>query len=103
MNTYNEGQRIKITVHFTDADTGVSVDPTTVRFCTLDPENISTCYTYGVGPLITKTAVGKYRFDLLLSKHGSWIYAWFASGNYDGVAQREVYACQLAKSTWPTS
>ena len=100
-NTYNEGQRIKITVQFTDADTGGAVDPTIVRFCTRDPENVSTCWRYLVDPEITRTAVGAYRFDLLLSKHGTWTYAWFGNGNYDGVAQRNVVACELAVSTWP--
>jgi len=100
-NTYNEGQRIKITCHFTDADTGASVDPTIVRFCTLDPENVSTCYRYGVDPQPTRTAAGQYRFDLLLSKHGTWQYAWFGNGNYDGTAIRDVRVCQLPVSTWP--
>lgn len=102
-NTYNEGQRIKITVHFTNADGGASVDPTIVRFCTLDPEGVSTCWRYIVDPEITRTSVGHYRFDLLLSKHGMWTYAWFGSGNFDGAAQRQVFACELAVSTWPVS
>ena len=100
-NTYNEGQRIKITVQFTDADTGGAVDPTLVRFCTKDPASTSTCYLYGVDLEITKTAVGAYRFDLLLSQHGTWTYAWFGSGTFDGAAQRNVIACELAVSTWP--
>ena len=100
-NTYNEGQRIKITVAFRDADTNALVDPTIVRFCTLDPENVSTCYRYLVDPEITRTATGRYRFDLLLSKHGTWQYAWFGNGNYDGTKIRTVIACQLPVSTWP--
>ena len=102
-NTYNEGQRIKITVQFTNADGGAAVDPTIVRFCTKDPENVSTCYQYGIDPEITNPAVGSYRFDLLLYKHGTWTYAWFGSGNFDGAAQRNVIACELAVSTWPVA
>lgn len=102
-NTYNEGQRIKITVQFRDADTNALVDPTIVRFCTLDPENVSKCYRYLADPEITKTAVGCYRFDLLLDKHGWWHYGWFSSGNYDGTSLSEVHACELPVSTWPAS
>ena len=103
MNSYNEGQRIKCTVHFRNADTGASVDPTTVRFCTEDPEGKSNCYTYGIDVALTRTSLGHYRYDLLLSKHGIWNYGWFGSGNYDGTALAQVYACELPVSTWPTS
>ena len=100
-NTYNEGQRIKIEVQFRDADTGGAVDPTTVRFCTRSPSGASTCYQYLVDPEVTRTGAGAYRFDLLLSEHGTWTYAWFGNGNFDGAAQRQVIACELAVSTWP--
>jgi len=102
-NSYNEGQRIKCTVHFRNADTGQSVDPTNVWFCTRDPEGISNCRKYGVDPDVTRTSLGHYRYDLLLSKHGLWQYGWIASGNYDGVALATVNACELPVSTWPTS
>jgi len=99
-NSYDKGQKIKVTGYFRNVDTGAYVDPTTVTFRTKDPSGNLSAHVYGVDPNVTKTAIGKYRYDLLLDEVGTWWLRWDSTGTHEGAREWKVICCQSAEGTW---
>lgn len=99
-NSYFEGQKIKCTGFFRNVDTGAYVDPAVVTFRTKDPSNNLSAHQFGVDPNVTKTAIGKYRYDLLLDEGGTWYLRWDSTGTHEGATEWKVICCESVESTW---
>lgn len=80
MNTYDEGDLIRVKGTFTDRDTSAAVDPTAV-FCEFKtPSGTLESYQYGVDACVTKSATGVYRCTRSADEHGTWEYRWYSTG-----------------------
>jgi len=99
-NSYDKGQKIKCTGYFRNVDTGAYVDPATVTFRTKDPSGNLSAHVYLIDPNVTKTAVGKYRYDLLLDEVGTWWLRWDSTGTHEGAREWKVICCKSAEGTW---
>ena len=99
-NSYLKGQNIKVTGAFRNVDSGAYVDPTVVTFRTKDPSNNLSNHVYGVDPNVTKTAAGRYRYNLLLDEAGDWYLRWDSTGTHQGAQEWRVYCCPPAEPTW---
>ena len=99
-NSYLKGQRIRCTGTFRTVATGAYVDPATVTFRTKDPSNDLSAHVYSIDVNVIKTAVGHYRYDLLLNEAGDWHLRWEATGTHEGAQEWRVYCCPPADSTW---
>lgn len=81
MNSYDVGDQVRLTVHWTDS-AGTATDPTTVtcllrRRYQLSPVTTTT-YTYPA--TITKSSTGVYYVDVTPDQEGIWDYRWVATG-----------------------
>jgi hypothetical protein len=78
MSSYDIGNKIRISVEFTDLlNSSVSIDPGTVYCSVRSPSNKTTDYQYGVDSEVTKTDTGDYYFDLPLTEDGHWYVRWW--------------------------
>lgn len=57
-------------------DVGVAADPGALRLKTKSPAGTVTTYTYLVGTVIVKDAVGEYHANVPMTEAGSWAYRW---------------------------
>lgn len=78
-NTYDMGEKVKITGTFTL--NGEPADPATVRIYYKDPSGTIVTKTYGVDPEIAKESSGVYSFSISLDEAGSWYYRMDDGGN----------------------
>ena len=76
-NTYDKGALVRISVTFTVS--AVNTDPTTIALKVQDPSGNEATYTYALGQ-VTKTAIGKYQYDLDIDEMGYWYYRWIGTG-----------------------
>ena len=84
MNTYVNGQPVRLTVTFTVAD--VNTDPATVTIKLKDPTGAITSYTYAGGQVV-KDSTGVYHYDATPSTDGLWW--WRAEGTGAATAATE--------------
>lgn len=94
-NTYDIGDVVRITGSFTQS--GVALDPTTVKLDVKTPDGVVTTYVYGTDAALVRTAQGQYRLDFLVAQSGAHWYRWLSTGtgaageqNWFGV--RTLYA-----------
>lgn len=89
MNTYDIGDRPKLTFTFTDED-GAPADPTTVT-CKIrkDGEAVTT-YVYGTDAEVVKDAVGVYHVDYLLTSSGIYYYRGEGTGAIVAAGERNL-------------
>ncbi len=81
-NTYELGELVKVTVEFTDEDTGNVIDPDAVKLSVRSPANVTTTYTYGVGAVIVRDSQGNYHANIDTTQlPGAWYYRWWSTGN----------------------
>lgn len=83
------GSSSRLRVSFADS-TGAAVDPATVLLRTRspDPGAVETTYTYGVDDGLVRAGIGRYYFDLVLTRAGVWAIRWI--GQSELVAATEV-------------
>ena len=99
-NSYVKGQQIKCTGFFQNVDSGAYVDPATVTFRTKDPSGNISAHVYGVDVNVTRTATGKYRYDLTIDEAGDWWLRWDSGGTHVGAQEWRVLCCASADPTW---
>lgn len=93
VNTYEQGNLVRLTGEFADAVTGAPVDPTTVTFRIRTPDNAVTEYTYP--STVIKNAQGSYYVDWPAVLPGRYTYRFFSTGI--GMASRDkVFVVQPA-------
>ena len=99
-HSYQKGQGVKCTAEFKDGDTGAYVDPTTVTFRTLNPNNVASAHVYGVDVNVIKDSVGHYHYIVTGNVAGTWYYRWDCTGTYTGASQRRFTICDPAWPLW---
>lgn len=93
VNTYEQGNLVRLTGEFTDASTGAPVDPTTVTFRLRAPDGATTEYLYPAN--VTRVTAGTYSVDWPAVKPGRYTYRFFSTGA--GMASRDkVFVVQPA-------
>jgi len=75
MATVNLNTRAEVPVEFRDADTGVLVDPSTVKLKIMRPTLGITTYTHP-NAQITKSGTGQYTTSILFNRPGKWGIFW---------------------------
>ena len=86
MSSYDVGNKIRVTVTFTDIlnDSGV-VDPNTVYCSIRTPSNKTVTYENDVDTEVVKSSTGIYYIDVPLSTDGHWYIRWWGL-DADGAA-----------------
>lgn len=85
------GDMLRLGVIIKNPANGNEVDPTTVRFLYLPPdERTATTLTYGSGSAIVKTDTGVYHTNLTLSTEGIYAVRWEMTGNYVGATEFSI-------------
>jgi hypothetical protein len=57
-------------------DVGLAADPGALRLKTKSPSGVLTTFTYNVGVVIVKSAVGEYYANVPMTAAGKWAYRW---------------------------
>lgn len=70
--SYVLGTKPKLTVAFSNPDTGVAVDPSTVTLKVQDPSGVVANYAYLTDAGFTKTSTGNYYMRVTLDEGGTW-------------------------------
>lgn len=79
-NTYDIGDLARLDGAFTDADTGLNVDPTAIVLTVRPPAGAALqTYTYGSSAMV-RDAAGLYHYDLNLPTAGVWHYRFTGTG-----------------------
>lgn len=78
---YDEGDGIRITVSFTDATNGSSVDPTTVKFYYKKPNGQEEIDIYPLNGVI-KESTGNYYKDIVVDQGGVHYFRWAGEGSF---------------------
>lgn len=93
VNTYEQGNLLRLTGEFSDAVTGAPVDPATVMFRIRTPDGAVTEYTYPSN--VTQSGSGSYYVDWPAVMPGRYTYRFFSTGS--GMASRDrVFIVQPA-------
>lgn len=81
MNSYENGDRVRVFGTFTDTTgSGANIDPTAVRFKYQPPGSTTVTRTYGASTHIVKSTTGAYYVDLVPTVRGIWRTRWDSSG-----------------------
>jgi hypothetical protein len=80
MNAYDVGDRVRLTVTFTNT-AGTVTDPTTVT-CQVKLRYVigATATTYTYPATITKDSTGVFHVDVTPTNEGIWDYRWVGTG-----------------------
>lgn len=95
VNTYEQGNLVRLTGEFSRSSDGQAIDPETVKFRIRAPSGQVTEYTYPASSQIVKTATGAYYVDWPADQPGRYTYRWFSIGN-GMAAQDRVFVVQPA-------
>jgi hypothetical protein len=79
MNTYHEGQRVRLTVAFANF-LGDAEDPTSVTIKIRTPAGVVSTYTHGVDPELIRDGIGLYWAEIDAETDGIWNYRWAGTG-----------------------
>ncbi len=79
-NTYDKGDKIRISATFQDAN-GTDMDPTTITVKHKKPDGTVITWVYGTDTEVVKDAVGKYHADITLDQSGTWLYRFEGTGS----------------------
>lgn len=81
MNSYDKGDRVRVTFYFWDVEAAAYVDPTAVFFSwKIGKNGTVTTYTYGVGSDIVQSATGRYYVDIPASAVGIYYTRSYSTG-----------------------
>lgn len=72
------GDRRRIFITGITNEAGAVVDPPTLKLDVRDPAGVLVTYTYGVGTVIVRDALGAYHAYIPLPLKGRWKYDWEA-------------------------
>lgn len=87
VNTYEQGNLIRLTGSFIDVSTGNAIDPSIVKFRVKAPDGAMTEYRYGTNAELVKDSTGNYHVDLPADQAGRYTYRFFSTGT--GMAARD--------------
>jgi hypothetical protein len=80
-NTYDLGDKVRVTGTFTDPlNSDAAIDPTAVKCSVRSPSEVVTTYIYGTDVAVKKASTGVYYLDLSLDTAGRWYYRWWSTG-----------------------
>lgn len=78
---YVVGSPRRFSCTFTDIDTGLLVDPTTIKVEVEGPTGaVVNTYVYGVDNALVRDALGKYHVDITPTAWGAWKVKWISTG-----------------------
>lgn len=89
MATFDVDDVAVLSVIFAVTATGVETDPSTVALVVTTPSLTTTTYTYAGGQ-VTKTATGRYAYQLAITESGTYEYRWVGTGAAAGAEQGSV-------------
>jgi hypothetical protein len=75
-----KGDAIECVGKFTDADTGIHIDPAVVTCQVLGPDGIIDSHIYGIDERVVRASEGCYSYAFVLREAGVWFYRWLGSG-----------------------
>lgn len=75
---FDYGEVVRAKNSYTNPDTGVATDPTSVQVEVRKPDGTITTYTFGVSPELTKPVVGTYQLLITLAQTGTYRWRWTA-------------------------
>lgn len=75
---FDYGEVVRAKNSYTNPDTGVATDPTTVKVEVRSPDGVITTYNYGVDAALTKVVVGTYQLLITLAQVGTYKWRWTA-------------------------
>lgn len=81
------GQTVTLSCKFTLS--GLDTDPDTVSLVVMDPESITTTYTYALAE-ISKTSTGDYSKEVNFDMEGTWRYRWVSTGAVAAATEGEI-------------
>jgi hypothetical protein len=81
MNTYDEGQTVRLEADFTSG--GAPVDPDSVVCRVMRPNGTETSGE------ATQDATGRYSFKIVVDQDGYWAYRFEGTGTFSGVEEGE--------------
>lgn len=87
MNTYEEGDLVRISATFTTD--GVPIDPSAVIFKYKTPAGEITTKIYGTDPEVIKDGTGQYHIDVSVEEDGLWSYRVYSTGTGQAAAESE--------------
>lgn len=74
------GEKIPLSITFTDEADGSPVDPTCIKIKIMTPSDVDTTYTYGTNASLQRESVGVYYINLFPDEAGRWRYHWLSTG-----------------------
>lgn len=100
INHYMVGQGVEVVGTYTNATTGVVVDPTNALVDVQDPTGLITTYQYSGGSgAVTKSSTGVYVYSIdTTAKSGRWQYRWYAP---PGTTVAPAGAGEFIVDAWP--
>lgn len=87
---YVQGSLVQEKVTFRNFQTGLVIDPTTVRFRFEDPSGNKTVYTYPTDLQIVKVSTGIYYVWVDLDEPGKWFVRFEGTGMGQAAVQRFI-------------
>lgn len=75
MGVYRQGQSVKLTASFTDAD-GDPANPASVSCLVREPDGTETTYDSASTPAVTNPETGTFEVILPADAPGIWVYRW---------------------------
>lgn len=87
VNTYEQGNLIRLAGSFIDVSSGQPLDPAVVKFRVRAPDGTTTEYTHGTDVALVKDSTGNYHVDLPADQAGRYTYRFFSTGT--GMAARD--------------
>lgn len=82
------GDTKRLTVQFSDPNSGSPVDPGTVTFGLKQPNTAAVHYVYPTA--VVKISTGLYYYDFTPSVVGQWIYSWLGTVPYPGYIEQPI-------------
>lgn len=89
MNTYDIGDKIRITGTWTDT-LDAAVDPSTIVFSFKTPGAVVDSYTFGIDPEVVRVDTGVYYVDLAVDEAGKWSYRFAGTGSGAAAAENTL-------------
>ena len=87
--SYITGEVVRIALSLANT-LGAAVDPGGLLIKVHAAGQAIVTYTYGVGIMIVRDALGEYHIDLPLTTTGTWVYRWEFSGANAGANEGSI-------------
>lgn len=81
MNTYDVGDKVRITGAWTDPnDSDAAIDPTTVSAAYKNPSGVVLTKVYGSDADVVRSGTGSFYMDISITVSGEYWYRWIGTG-----------------------